>query len=146
MSQTVGGPSRARLLATWLPYFGALPFYLGFAIWPYWPGAPLAVLGYGAVIAAFVSGLGWTQAMLQPERAPASLLILSNITALAAWVALLLPPGKLGFALEALVFFVLLGVDWRLMRNGAWPDWFWPVRRNVSALVIGALLIWMVVV
>jgi hypothetical protein len=129
-----------------LPYLGALPFYLGFALWPYWAGAPAAVLAYGAVIAAFVSGLGWTQAMVQPERAPASLLVLSNITALAVWVALLLPPGKLGFGIEALVFAVLLGIDWRLMRKGAWPLWFWPVRRNVSALVIAALLIWMVVV
>ncbi len=133
-----------RQAATLLPYFGALPFYLGLALWPVWSGAPEAVLAYGAVIAAFVSGLGWTQAMVQPARAPAGLLILSNVTALAAWAALLVPPGKLVYALEVLVFAVLLGIDWRLTRAGAWPDWFWPVRRNVSGLVIGALLVWMV--
>lgn len=146
MSAPFSGLPEARPLATLLPYFGALPFYLGFALWPWWAGAPMAVLAYGAVIAAFVSGLGWTQAMVQPERAPASLLILSNITALAVWGALLLPFGKLGFAIEAVVFGVLVGIDWWLTRKGAWPDWFWPVRRNVSVLVIGALVLWMVVV
>lgn len=132
----------SRLFATMLPYSGALPFYLGLGLWPYWQGAPGAVIAYGAVIAAFVSGLHWTQAMVQPARAPRGLLVLSNITALAAWGAVLLPLGKLAFLLEALVFLVLVTVDYRLARAGAWPDWFWPVRRNVSGLVILALLGW----
>lgn len=133
-----------RRLATALTYCGAIPFYLGFALWPAWPEAPRAVLAYGAVIAAFVSGLGWTQALIQPDRASSSLLVISNVTALAAWIALLVPMGKAGFVLQLSAFAVLLGVDLLLRRSGAWPEWFWAVRRNVSALVIAGLICWAV--
>ena len=123
---------------------GILPFAIGaagqwlapeLAPWPVW------TLGYGAVIAAFIAGIHWAVHLFFAARAPLNLLITSNVLALAAWLALLLPVGPLPLLLLAAVFAALLAVDRALQRAQLIPAWFYRLRIQASAMVSLCLLV-----
>lgn len=122
---------------------GILPFAAGAAgqwlapdsaPWPAW------TLAYGAVIAAFIAGIHWAVHLLFAARAPLNLLVSSNVLALAAWLALLLPAGPLPFLLLVAVFAALLAVDRALHRAGLIPAWFYRLRIQASSAVVLCLL------
>jgi hypothetical protein len=97
-----------------------------------------AFVAYGAVIAGFMGGTIWSQAQATDVETR-KLLALSNIAALAAWAALIIPgPLGLGLALQAGAFALLLGLDWRIRKASAQPDWYFALRRNISAIVIAS--------
>lgn len=97
-----------------------------------------AFLAYGAVIAGFMGGTIWSQAQTTGLEAR-KLLILSNIAALAAWAALIIPgPLSLGLGLQAGAFALLLGLDWRIRKASAQPEWYFALRRNISAIVLAS--------
>lgn len=133
-------------LAQGLVYAGSLPF-LACALLA-WTG-PIAALpgldpvgvaaAYGAVIASFIAGIHWAMHLFAGERCGDNLLIASNIVALLAWSALLIG-GAWGLALLIACFATLFALDCRLHRRGLWPVWFFRLRRNITAIVIGALL------
>lgn len=133
-------------LAQVLVYSGSLPF-LACALLA-WAGPiagapdvdPVAVaIGYGAVIASFIAGIHWAVHLFAGARGGDNLLIASNIVALIAWAALLIG-GAWGLALLIACFAALFALDHRLHRRGVWPAWFFRLRRNITAIVIGALL------
>ena len=111
-----------------------------------WPGsgwlgsgwlAPVQI--YGALIASFVCGIHWGAALFAPRGLAVSLLFASNVGALLAWLAALLPPQP-GFLLLAAIFAGLLAIDRHLRRAGLWHAWFWTLRLAISAAVVGACL------
>jgi hypothetical protein len=130
-----------RRLTQALTYSGGLPF-VGLAVltatgfekdW-----AVNAFIAYGAVIAGFMAGTIWSQAQTTGVETR-KLLALSNVAALAAWAALIVPaPLALGLALQAGAFALLLGLDWRIRKASAQPDWYFTLRRNISAIVIAS--------
>lgn len=132
--------SPARSAAWLLAAAGVLPFLAGVA--------DAALLGrgwlssvqvYAAIIASFVCGIHWGAALFSPQGPATRLFLASNVAALLAWLAAMLPP-RAGFFLLAALFGVLLLVDRDLWRRGLWPDWFWRLRRAISAVVVGACL------
>lgn len=122
---------------------GILPFAAGAAgqwlapdaaPWPAWTSA------YGAVIAAFIAGIHWAVHLFFAARVPLNLLVSSNVLALAAWLALLLPAGPLPFLLLVAVFAALLAADRALHRAGLIPAWFYRLRIQASSAVVLCLL------
>ena len=118
---------------------GVLPFAL--AVLAIRAGYPLhiPVRFYGAIIMAFLSGLHWAAYLIYSEKCPRPLLLTSNITALLAWLSLLLVDQTLAIWLQAVGFSYLLLLDWRLWQAGLWPTWFWHLRATATALVLTCL-------
>ncbi len=134
-----------RSLAAALTLAGTLPFIAGAVqAWtglvPSLDGVALA-RGYGAVIAAFVAGIHWGAYLFNGARCGVNLLAWSNVVALSAWVALLLPTPRVGLVVLVACFAVLLWLDLRLHRNGVTPAWFHRLRIRATTIVIPALLI-----
>ena len=136
-------PPNSTTIARGLTYAGILPFAAGLAgqlfapeaaPWREWTAA------YGAVIAAFIAGIHWAVHLFFGDKAPVNLLISSNVLALAAWGALLLPAGPGPFRLLVLVFLALVLIDRRLYRAELIPDWFYRLRLQASAAVSLCLL------
>ncbi|MEH6717929.1 MAG: DUF3429 domain-containing protein [Aurantimonas endophytica] len=94
----------------------------------------LAYAGYSATILAFLGGIRWGAALAPAAHRP-SILILSVLPALAAWLVLFLPSPWLfaGFAL----LFLLQGLwDAMAARGATLPDWFGRLRMVLTAVVV----------
>lgn len=129
-----------RFVAFALAAAGTLPFLGGIFDLVVLDGTLLDVVAvYGAVIASFISGIHWGVSFFAPGGMRVGLLVGSNVAALAAWAAALLPPMP-GFIASAILFAVLLAIDGYLYRSGLWPAWFWMLRRVISTIVILACL------
>ena len=133
-------------LATLLTYAGTLPFIACAAL--AWLDASVRIAGlaqadiavaYGAVIASFIAGTHWAARVYRPEVSALPTLVMSNVFALLAWLALLLPQRAWGLALLIACFLGLLAVDAGLRRGGVSPGWFWPLRRNATLIVCAML-------
>lgn len=129
------GPAWLLASAGVLPFLGAIVDVVAF------DGKWLSSIQiYGALIASFISGIHWGAAILSSEGTAVRLLFLSNVAALLAWLAALLPPSS-GFLLLAVLFAAFLIVDRQLRRRGLWPEWFWTLRVVISAVVICACVV-----
>lgn len=132
---------RTRLVAVGLTAAGALPFAGGLLNALISDGSWLITVQiYGAVIASFVSGIHWGAALFAAPRMAPSLLVVSNVTALLAWIGALIAPG-IGFFLLAVVFTALLLIDRLLYRDGILPSWFFRLRLAVTAAVATACIL-----
>jgi hypothetical protein len=99
---------------------------------------------YALVIAGFMAGVHWGQALgLQgqtPARGlPTSLLWLSNLVALAIIAAAIMLSMHLLWLALALFFVVLLLIDFNLYRRGMMPLAYWRMRQLVTAVVVSCL-------
>lgn len=129
-----------------LPFLGVLPFVFGAAaVWFSWtlpfglqPAGFLS--SYGLVILGFMAGVHWGQ-HLSGMRSRLNLPLASNAFALAAWFVWLLLPPRPYFLLLAILFALLLAVDWRLCGSGAISPAYWRTRVQVTIIVIAALAI-----
>jgi len=135
-----------RLVARALTFAGALPFIaavLALLFAPAVAAPPIwrAVLGYGAVIASFVSGIHWGLFVYRDTGLPLNLFISSNVCALAAWAALLVPSLQFALALLIAVFAALFVIDHLLWRAGAHAAWFYQLRAAITAIVLAALAV-----
>lgn len=132
-----------RLLAA----AGAIPFLIG-------AFAPLlgveldtrhgnieaAALAYGLTIASFMAGVHWGTALSATRPLPVNLFISSNVVALAAWFVYLFARVEAAALVLALLFAVLLAIDWRLYRSGVIDGDYWHTRLGVTVVVIACLL------
>ena len=131
-------PDSLRRTARWLGYGGLIPFIVlapislldshhGFT----WSDALFA---YGAVILSFVCALHWGFAMALPgldEARRVRTVLWSVVPSLMAWPALLLVPMEAAVLL--VTGFVLHYIqDRRLARHAELPDWYLPLRRQLS--------------
>lgn len=134
--------------ALWLGLAGLLPFYACLAAAVLGAGGlpPLAVqaqMGYGAVILSFLGGVHWGLAMTDTDAAPAGMswtrLGWSVLPSLIGWAALLLPRQSAGLGLLTIGFILMLAGDMRAVAAGTAPRWYLPLRRLLTALVVVAL-------
>jgi hypothetical protein len=133
-----------QAMARALTFAGALPFLAAIAavaFAPIWASAAIwqAVIGYGAVIASFVSGIHWGLFVYRDGAMPLNLFLSSNVCALAAWAALLVPSLTSALALLIAVFSALFVIDHALWRAGAHAAWFYQLRAIITAIVLAAL-------
>ncbi len=135
-----------------LGYGGVIPFVgTGVVLWTMWPSemgqtALQAQLVYAAVILSFLGGIRWGMTMTRlghfKRRAPEGLareLSLSIVPPVIAWIALFGP------AESALVVFIIFFIaqaisDFRAVRSGDAPDWYQPLRLQLTFFVCAALL------
>ena len=131
-------PDSLRRTARWLGYGGLIPFIVlapvslldshhGFT----WSDALFA---YGAVILSFVCALHWGFAMALPgldDARRVRTMLWSVVPSLLAWPALLLVPMEAAVLL--VTGFVLHYIqDRRLAHHAELPDWYLPLRRQLS--------------
>jgi hypothetical protein len=142
---TTEHPDPLRRTARLLGYGGLIPFLVlapasvldahhGLA----WSDALFA---YGAVILSFVCALHWGFAMALPgldDRQRVRTMLWSVVPSLMAWPALMLVP------MEAAVLLVLGFVlhyvqDRRLARHATLPDWYLPMRLQLTTVACVSL-------
>lgn len=103
---------------------------------------PMAA-SYGAVILAFLAGLHWQIGLSGATRTPPRhLLLSSNIAALLAWLALLLPAPWAPLLL-ALGLVWLLTIDLVLRDAGLIPAWFYRLRQCATMVLVICLCVLM---
>ena len=133
----------AITLAKILTYSGTLPL-VGAALNQYLAVIPLDNLviarTYAAIIIAFLNGIHWAVFLFFSDKCPRNLFITSNITALLAWLALLLPHPSYSLGLLVWSFLYLLVLDWRIAHAGIYPVWFYDLRRNATVIVVLCLV------
>ncbi|MDD3325641.1 MAG: DUF3429 domain-containing protein [Zoogloea sp.] len=124
--------------AAWLGFGGLLPF-IGLALTAFvdrhhgivWADALVA---YGAVILSFVGALHWGFAMALPAMPQAlrrNCFVWSVVPALLAWPAVMLEPAS-GAPLLVAGFVAHIWQDHRLAGRVVLPDWYLPLRRQLS--------------
>ncbi len=124
--------------AAWLGFGGLLPF-VGLALTAFidrhhgivWADALVA---YGAVILSFVGALHWGFAMALPSMPQAlrrNCFVWSVVPALLAWPAVMLEPA-FGAPLLVAGFVAHIWQDHRLAGRVVLPDWYLPLRRQLS--------------
>jgi Protein of unknown function (DUF3429) len=129
-------PATAKALG----YAGLLPFIASAAVCWLTQGetkafAQQALLTYGAVIVSFIGAVHWGVALAQRNVAPLPY-VWSNVPALLAWLALLLP-FNFGAALLALALIVCWLADIRTLRSQAFGESYLQLRMH---LTLAALL------
>lgn len=143
--QDPAAPSTAPRPVAWLGYGGLLPFLAaaGALLAGVQPElARQALLAYGAAILSFVGALHWGFAMTIPAltaQERTRLFAWSTIPALAAWLALLLPPAGAATLLMA-GFVAHYMQDRRLAARHPLPAWYLPLRLQLSAVACLCLL------
>lgn len=122
---------------------GALPF-LGSLVLVFFPLAPFDAAyiasTYAALIIAFLGGTQWGLFLVFSKKSPINLMVQSNLVTLIAWAGLLILPATGAVALHALCFIYLLFLDYRLLKSGIIPLWYFSLRRLVTLIVVSLLL------
>lgn len=135
---------KARL-TNLLTFAGAIPFVV-LAIVASLPNvlhqasAIFYFTAYGAVILAFLGGMQWGVALLDDGPFGNTLLVISNVIALAAFVSLTLMSVKSALILQAIFFASVLLIDRMLLSLKIIPGWFILLRYRVSSIVIISIL------
>ena len=132
-----------RRTAKQLMCAGLMPFWLGALAEVFWHGGADGLvsgflMGYGAVIVAFIAGIHWGLYLL--KDVPWNLFVHSNVVAVTAWVSLLLVP-LMGYSLLLLCLLYLLALDYRLYQAAIIDRWFMTMRVLITSLVSFALLV-----
>jgi hypothetical protein len=130
----------------WLGYGGLAPFVglalLAAADGPHAALWSRALVGYGAVILAFVGALHWGFAMSAPALDAAGrtrAFAWSVVPALLAWPATVLGTGTASLVLVAGLA-LHLAQDHRLARRAALPAWYLPMRWRLTVVASVCLL------
>ncbi len=97
-------------------------------------------LSYGAVIAAFMSGVQWGAVVYRSVRPGVVIVVLSNVLTLLAWGAVLVLPVVYGLWLQAAVFLAILSIDGWLYQQGVITAGYWRLRLCVTSVVVLCLL------
>lgn len=101
-----------------------------------------AFLGYSAVILSFLGGIFWGHALqAEGETRPTLLLVISNVFALVAWMALMLDSSIAALSLLAAGYLTLLAAEWRLSATFPHlPQWslssYLPMRIILTVVVV----------
>lgn len=130
--------------AGWLAYLGVIPFWIGaFAtIWGFQPDRSLwALLTYGAIIAAFISGTHWGICIKDKTHNMTWIMVLSNLTTLLAWGSVLLANATNSLLLILLTLFILVYVDNLFYRRKQIEEWYIKLRWRVTLLVSASLVV-----
>lgn len=137
-------PTSHNKLANALTFLGAIPFVtpaiaslLGFKD----PHMHALVLSYGAIIAAFLSGMHWGLSLRHAAETRINLLITSNIVALVAWASLIISVTQWQYYLQMACFVLLLLIDYQLTKSRVHAAWFFNLRVLITGIVLASLLV-----
>lgn len=138
-----GNETTAKLLG----YAGLIPFVaFGTGSWiplPYISDAVQPLIAYAAIILSFMGAIHWGLAMSRAHQQRSKYFIASVIPALTAWLALLLPDTPALIVLLC-AFIALFTYDRAVKVSQALPDWYIPMRKKLTVVVVlclfGALL------
>ena len=136
-----------KRLITQLGYAGLLPFLLMMlGVWsadPAWlTDFVKGQLAYAMVILSFLGGVHWGVALLShdlPEDVSRKALMWGVTPSLIAWSATLF--SGFGFAVMMAGFIAALQVDKQLYPIYGMPDWMLPLRKRLTTVVVGAILL-----
>ena len=125
--------------AKFLGYAGLIPF-VTFSIgsWiplPYISDAIQILIAYAAIILSFMGAIHWGLAMSRANQQCSKYFVASAIPALTAWLALLLP-DTLALIILLCGFFALFAYDRAVKISQALPDWYLPIRRTLTLVVV----------
>lgn len=95
---------------------------------------------YSAIIISFLCGMHWAIFLYFAEKCPQNLLATSNVVALLAWGSLLVIHREFTYIFQALCFVFLFMLDFKLNDAGVLPEWFYPLRRNATIIVVLSLV------
>lgn len=129
-----------------LPLAGALPFIFSAGlllfdvqILPVLGAVAPLVLAYGLAILSFMAGVHWGQ-FISGNGKP-WLLVTSNAVTVLAWLGYILSKPALFAGLLALLFSVLLLIDYRLTNSHIIDRSYFRTRTIVTSLVVASLMI-----
>lgn len=141
-SNSGGLVMKLQQLARLLGYAGLVPFIVfSVATWVSLPGVNdphLILTAYAAMILAFMGAIHWGVAMTRESAIANAELGLSVLPALLAWLTLLIPT-LLAYGLLIVGFAVLYWADSHTSRRGILPEWYLPMRRVLTAVVLTCL-------
>ena len=136
-----------KRLITQLGYAGLLPFLL--MMLGAWSADPTWLadfvkgqLAYAMVILSFLGGVHWGVVLLShdlPEDVSRKALMWGVTPSLIAWSATLF--SGFGFAVMMAGFIAALPVDKQLYPIYGMPDWMLPLRKRLTMVVVGAILL-----
>jgi hypothetical protein len=102
-----------------------------------------SLLAYGASILSFLGGIQWGVALNErdDERRSPWVMGISIFPSLIAWSALLQPNVTWGIGIVMAGLLSALVVDGYLVRMGMVANWFWSLRRWITAAAFSFLAI-----
>ena len=134
-------------LPQWLGFSGLLPmsaFLIGLWFWPQLTDQLvfMAMLYVGAIF-SFLGGIQWGLAVTaesadDPQEPFALRLVVGVTPSLITFVALVMPPVYGGLLLIAGLWLLLL-FEWQRRASSPLPDWYLPLRMNLTVLLSGSL-------
>lgn len=131
-------PTRTAKVLTWL---GLLPFLIGsiIAVLPQgeqlWPILVVFVSTYAALIVTFIAGSQWGITRHHGEQPSSLILILSNVITLLAWLGILFPSWVVSWLILLACLWLVLAVDYKLMKQGVWPLAYLKLRLMATIAV-----------
>ena len=135
---------KLKQLATTLGYAGLIPFIVfSVATWIALPlvNEPHVILtAYAAIILSFMGAIHWGVAMTRESRVAHLELGLSVLPALLGWLALLIST-LLAYGLLIMGFAVLYFADSYTDYRGIIPEWYLPMRRVLTSVVVVCLCV-----
>jgi len=146
-----------KRVAAILMYAGTLPFIVctivllfgnTIGLGSYRAFATQAITTYAAVIVSFLGGIQWGVAVVTHEQRPQtakSLLLLSVVPSLLAWAMLFLPSNSSRVIVAIFLVGFVWVIDALLHLQKVIPTWFFDLRSVVSAVVLAALILAMLV-
>ncbi len=134
-------------LYPYLTYAGALPFIfcavclgLDITTLPVLGSVEQALSVYALVIVTFLAGSHWGQHLQQNGIWSHNLPVLSNIMAVAIWIAFLVLPFKALLVAFSAAFFILLIIDKKLFQFELITHHYFRVRCTITAIVVSTLV------
>ena len=134
-------------LPLWLGYSGLLPMSALLAGLWFWPQLTdqlvfMAMLYVGTIF-SFLGGIQWgfavsSEAYAASPEANMRRFVVGVTPALITFVALVIP-SLYGGMLLVLGLWLLLAFEWQRRTSSSLPDWYLPLRMNLTILLSGSL-------
>lgn len=131
-------PTRTGKLLTFL---GVIPFILATAVayrqagGQFWPILVVLVSTYTGLIVTFIAGSQWGVTRFYADKPSTTVLIMSNLSTLLAWLGILFPSWVIGWLILMVCLWLVLAVDYNLYRKGIWPLAYMKLRLIITSLV-----------
>ena len=127
-----------------LTYLGILPFWISaiaFHLKIAEKDSLFLFSTYGSVIVSFISGIHWGINIEKSYSKKIWLIFTSNIVALIAWGAIIIPKPIISLSMLIFCFIILLWIDFKIYKIGWIELWFIRLRTSATFLVILPILL-----
>jgi hypothetical protein len=83
----------------------------------------------------FIAGSQWGVTRFYADKPSTTVLIMSNLSTLLAWLGILFPSWVIGWLILMVCLWLVLAVDYNLYRKGIWPLAYMKLRLIITSLV-----------